>query len=140
MLKKWNEKAKAVTRVLPVLLLSLAPAVQADWKSVGESSDAYIYIDPLSVQREAGRARITWLLDFKYPQSEAGRRFLSQKTVSEFECRQQQERVLSFEWHDGAKGGGNVVHAVSQAEPWARFERASLDALIAREACRAAAP
>lgn len=129
-----------MTRILPALLLALAPAAHADWKSVGESSDAYIYIDPLSVQREAGRARIAWLLDFKYAQSEAGRRFLSQKTVSEYDCRQQQERVLSFEWHDGAKAGGKVVHAVSQAEPWAKFERASLDALIAREACRVAAP
>jgi hypothetical protein len=59
------------------------------------------------------------LLDFKAAQETDAYRYLSSKTLSEYDCKKEQARILNFSWHSEHMGGGQVVHLDSDANEWA---------------------
>ncbi len=96
-----------------VLMLVLGIAGCTDnpgWVKIDDRDTITVYIDPATIRREENRVRMWSMSDHKTAQVTIGKRHLSQKTQSEFDCKNKRVRLLYFSWHSDNMGNGQIVH------------------------------
>jgi hypothetical protein len=104
--------------ILLTLLAATSSVAFAEWVAVGTSEPSTLYADPASVQKSGDLVKMLDLLDFKTAQVTDKYRYLSSKTLSEYDCKGGQSRILYFSWHSAHMGGGNIVHIDSDSNEW----------------------
>jgi hypothetical protein len=90
----------------------------AEWVAVGTSEPSTLYADPASIQKAGDLVKMLDLLDFKSAQVTGNYRYQSSKTLSEYDCKGEQSRILYFSWHSARMGRGNIVHIDSDSNEW----------------------
>jgi hypothetical protein len=104
--------------ILMMLLAMVSSNAMAEWVKVGENEENADYADTSSILKNGNKVIILSLSDFKTPQTVASYTFLSSKRQAEFDCKEEQHRVLSFDWHSENMGKGQVVFASSGTGKW----------------------
>jgi len=100
-------------RVIVLMLLVLVSGgTAAEWVAFGgsDSGSFAIYVDP-TIRRSGNMVKMWVMFDFKTTQEQAGRRYLSQKEESEYDCKDARYRTIYFSWHSGNMGSGNTVYS-----------------------------
>jgi hypothetical protein len=101
-----------------VLAVSSGVAV-ADWTIVGTTeSGTAIYVDHATISKSGNTVTLWMMEDRKTAETFAGKTFLSSKLQYEYDCKENQRRVLQSSLYSGQKAGSNPVQTGTKAGPW----------------------
>lgn len=92
-----------------VAMLVLSSNAMAGWEQVGENDDETHYIISSSIKKNGNMAKMWSLTDYKTPHSLDAGVYLSLKKYNEYDCKNNQYRMLSAVAIDGNMGKGHVV-------------------------------
>ena len=103
--------------LLALLMLFASPA-WAEWTVSGGSDEFTQYIDIATIRRNGNFVKMWDLKDFKTVEKISDYSFLSQKVQSEYDCKEERERLLAFSWFSGKMGSGTVVYSDNDPTKW----------------------
>lgn len=104
--------------ILTLLLAVVSSSAAAAWTAVGSSDPSTLYADPATISKAGDMVKMWDLLDFKTAQVMEGFRYMSSKTLSEYDCREERARMLYFSWHSEHMGGGQIVNTDFDPAKW----------------------
>jgi hypothetical protein len=84
----------------------------AAWIALGEYAEdgSTIYADPTTLARTGAIVRMGDLTDFKTMQFRSGSgRYLSVRTLNEYDCDQMQSRLVALSMHSGNMANGDII-------------------------------
>jgi len=125
-----------VSVFITLLVLSSAPAY-AEWVEVGGPDDGTYthYADPTTIRRNGTLVKMWLLEDYKTIQTVDGKSFLSDKVQREYDCAEEQQRLLAFYWFSGQMGSGAVVYSNTDPSKWAPVMPGSVGQALWKTAC-----
>ena len=132
---------KPLTFSVPESLLMLLLAVwsssaAAAWVAIGGNDVSNTYADPATIRKAGDKVKMRHLVDFNSVQLKAsGRRYLSEKLQYEYDCKQEQARMLNFSSHSGNMGAGAMVEGEFRPGKWEPLPPGSLVAYLRKFAC-----
>ncbi len=104
--------------LLGLMLLVTATAASAEWTSVDETDKFYRYVDSATIRRNGNFVKMWNLDDFKAIQKMEGLSYLSDRTLSEYDCNGVRRRFIAYAWFDGRMANGNVVISNNDTADW----------------------
>jgi hypothetical protein len=110
---------KSFVLIALMLLFFSSKIAQAEWVWIGENSNSVAYID--NAVNRSGDTTTYWVIfDYKKTQESAlsGRRYLSEKSQREIECKTERDRVIFYTWHAEQMGSGVVVYTGHEPTNW----------------------
>jgi len=114
--------------ILMMLLAGVSSSAAAEWIAVGSGEPSTLYADPSTIRKAGDRVQMLDLLDFKTAQVTEGYRYMSSKTLSEYDCKEERTRILYFTLHSENMGRGEAVFTLALNEPGQCYD--------ARAACK----
>jgi hypothetical protein len=102
------------------LLMLISAQASAEWVKVSETAESWDYFDPASMRKVGSMRRVWQMQDLK---ERAANGELSRRLLSEYDCRDEKWRVLSFTFHAGPVALGEVLSSHS-SEPSRWFDAA----------------
>lgn len=130
---------RRIVLVLLILFCSVGLA-QAEWKEVStptSDNGATMYLDPTTyrVDKKSGLVKIWFLFDLKTVQNIFGRRFLSMRSLQQFDCKEERLRVLAQTYFDGNMANGKPVYSSSTEESWEHVAPGTNGEFLWKTAC-----
>jgi hypothetical protein len=110
----------------------------AEWtKAIAKGNDAIFYVD-LSAKRESGSIVQMWdLTDFNTEQKNANGSFLSRIIEGEYNCKENQERVVFVTRYRGHMGNGVVVDSGDYPNAkWKTVSEGTIGEALWKAACK----
>ena len=106
--------------ILMMLLAVVSGRAAAEWVWVGDTSTAAIYWDPATIRRTGNIVNMGVLHDLKTAvlSETNGIHYASQKLQAEYDCKEEQWRMLYFSWYSGNMGGGKMVEYLADSFKW----------------------
>ena len=122
--------------ILMLLLAVVSSSAMAEWVAVGSSEIDTLYVDPSTIRGADNRAKMWALNDYKVTQRvDEHEPFKSEKTEYEYDCKEQQSRLLYFTSHTGNMAEGEVVDYNIVPGEWTRFPPGSALDVLWKIAC-----
>ena len=124
-------------RFVVMMVLAVASGVAvADWTKVATTeSDTDIYVDRATITKSGHLARMWILEDRKAAETFSGKTFLSAKLYYEYDCKDNQRRVLQSSLYSGQKAGGTNVQTGTKAGPWRPISSGRVSETMWKIAC-----
>ncbi|MEJ1959231.1 MAG: surface-adhesin E family protein [Nitrosomonadales bacterium] len=123
------------------LLAGLSSNAVAEWMQVGSNQNFTSYADPTTIQKEGNkvmegsRAKMVSLVDYNGVMTKAGKTYASIKVQHEFDCRQEQIRVLFYTTYAGHMGNGLAVESKFVPGNWRPVSIRSIEEVLWKIAC-----
>lgn len=122
--------------LLGLLLAIVNGSAAAEWVWVGQGSTYTAYVDPATIRKSGHTVKMWDLLDGKSDGlTKANKRFISQKSQQEYDCKEEQVRLLYFSLHSQPMGGGEVVYSSPEPEKWSPIPPNSVSEAMWKFAC-----
>lgn len=125
-------------RLFSILFLTaLASSAIAGWEKVPTGAEGLtVYADPGSISKTDDNVVMNNLYDFKTAQNEEGLEpYLSETYQIEYNCANEQRRVLGFSNFSRNMGRGDEVFSYHDIGSWTPFELGSLSEALWKFAC-----
>ena len=124
--------------VAMVFLTILTGSAVAGWTVVGKNDEQMlrVYVDESTVRRNGNLVKMWSLRDYKEAQVLGEKTVLSAKNLDEYDCLNEQTRVLSAYIYSGNMGEGDVVLRVTEARNWQPVVPESVGAAKWKVACK----
>lgn len=123
--------------ILLFLIASMCNEARAEWVKLAMTEQAtVVYVDPTTIRRSGKKVKMWSMLDFKTPQRVADVTFRSTKAQHEYDCKEDQFRMLSFSAHFDNLGLGNTLYVDSDPKPWAPVSPVSIESDLYGFACK----
>jgi hypothetical protein len=106
------------TVLLTLLLALTSTGALAEWVLGGETENATWYYDPDTIRVTGSKVKMWTLADYKTALTAGRAKFLSTKTRSEFDCADEQVRILYTALYAGQKGAGDTVSSSNVSMEW----------------------
>ena len=107
--------------ILIMLLTVVSNSVKAEWDAVGiaENNSTTGYADPATIRKNGDLVKMWGLDDYKTAQvSSDGKAYLSSMVQEQYDCKEEQRRILAISYHSGNMGRGDVVFSGSDLGKW----------------------
>ena len=105
--------------ILMMLLVVVSGSAAAEWAQVGANETSTFYADPAGIRHADSPVKMWDLLDFRAAQSRPyGAPYLSQKTLQEYDCKEQRTRKIDLLRYSENMGGGEVAYTDSDLGKW----------------------
>jgi hypothetical protein len=127
--------------ILTMLLTTFSNPAMAGWVQVGSNANFNTYTDPSTLHKEGikamegSKAKLLSLVDYITPMSKAGKKVASIKAMHEFDCRQEQVRMLYSTLYSGNMGSGAEVEGNFLPENWRPVATHSMEEVLWKVAC-----
>jgi len=123
--------------LIGLILLVTTTAVGAEWTRSGSSDSDIIYVDKATIRRIGNLVKMWDLTDYKTAQKTVdGKSFLSDKGLSEFDCKEGRKRILAFSLLSGQMGNGKVIYDNSNVrDEWEPILPGSVNEISWKIAC-----
>lgn len=89
-----------------------------EWKSLGSTESATVYIDQSSIQQSGGNVKVWVLTDLITPVRIDGNLIRSMKNLYEMDCKSHRVRTLSFSWYLNSSGKGDATRSGTTPSPF----------------------
>lgn len=93
------------------------------------------YADLTSARKAYNRVKMWVLFDYKIEQKVSGFNFLSEKIRREYDCEEEQMRMLAFSLFSWNMEKGDLVRSYNQPQKWEKIQSGSIDELEWKAAC-----
>ena len=101
---------KRLTLAIAIGMLMNSGAARAEWTPTNENDQLVAHVDFATIRRMGDIVKMWMLNNYKAAKTAPdGKRYLSSKWQSEFDCKEKNFRTLAFSWHSGKTGSGKVV-------------------------------
>lgn len=119
--------------VLPLFLCFLTAQAWAEWVVISKTAGGTIfYLDPQSLQKDGELRRISTLMNLK-EKNKAGKQ--SARALEEYDCKAEQNRVLSFSDHSEPFAMGQTLVSDDSPTPWKNLAPGTLGQAILLLVC-----
>jgi hypothetical protein len=105
------------------------------WVLLGSDKDSVTYVDPRTIRKDGARVKMWSMFDYKTVKSGDGKFFRSYKAQYEYDCKQEQVRMLYFSVHAEAMGGGGLVASARASANWLPIAPQSTGEIQMKFAC-----
>lgn len=124
-------------RFFVMMALAVASGIAiADWTKVATTeSDTDIYVDHASISKSDNLAKMWILEDRKAAGTFSGKTFLSAKLHYEYDCKDNQRRVLRSSLYSGQKAGGSTVQTGTKPGVWRPITKGRVNEEMWKIAC-----
>ena len=98
--------------LLTILLTFISLNAMAEWTLVAASTDDspdFFYMDKRTIKREGNKVSAWTLTNYANPKDFSGKLYLSIKSKSSYDCRDETEKILSIVWYEESNGKGKVI-------------------------------
>ena len=96
--------------IFMMLFAAVSINAMADWVKIGESNEiSSNYADPATIRKDGNMVQMWDMTDFKTAQTFNGVVFMSLKSQSQYDCKEEQIRELSENGYSGSLGAGKSV-------------------------------
>jgi len=104
--------------ILMMLLTIVSSSAMAEWVKVGTTNKYTFYADPDTIRKKGNIVKMWILFDFNstHEGATAGHKYLSSKSQDEFDCKEEQRKLLYFSRHSKNMGGGDVAYTCNEPE------------------------
>ncbi len=127
---------KALALAFALLLAVVSGNAAAEWVQVGSNATTTAYADPATIRRAGDTVKMWDLLDFKAALEIHKKQYLSQKSQTEHDCKEEQSRILYVTAHSENMGAGVVVNSESGPGKWLPISPGSIRQSLWDFACR----
>lgn len=128
-----NEFAKEVLKKPE--MIAVAQSLGTGWIYVGIAKTVTTYADPATIRRVGNKVKMWSLIDYKTSQTNAGEQYRSKKNQYEYDCKEEQFRLLFASDHSGNMGGGEVVMILHTPSEWIPVPPGSIGEELLKLAC-----
>jgi len=120
-----------------MLLAVASGSAMAEWVKISSSKDGQmtVYANPPSIRKNADIVKMWVLYDYKSLKRSGFDWYLSAKLREEYDCNNDQLRIVDFSWHDRNMGDGRVVYSDTNTLSWEPVAPDSLDEVKWKYAC-----
>jgi hypothetical protein len=123
--------------LLAVPLLLSSELAYAEWVAITKpQAEPSKYVDSDTIRRKGNVVKWWQLVDYKTVQTMGGTSFLSAKIQMEFDCAEEQIRVLALSQFSGNMGSGEVVFSNFTKDEWEPVQPGSRGHTLWKVACR----
>ena len=124
-------------RFIGMMLLAASSGIAvADWTKVATTeSDTDIYVDHKTISKSGNLAKMWMLEDRRVAGTFSGKNFLSAKLQYEYDCKDNQRRVLQSSLYSGQKGSGTNVQTGTKPGPWRPITKGRVNEEMWKIAC-----
>jgi hypothetical protein len=124
--------------ILMFLLAVVSGNAIAKWVEAGADETLHVYYDPATIKK-AGKTIKMWSL-FDYSEAKelkdlSGFKFMSFRALSEFNCKQDEVRILYASYHPGHMAKGDILSNPSGPFDWQPIPPGSINELLEKHAC-----
>lgn len=127
---------KIIFAVLVLLTTVMSNSAMAEWVRVHGNDKVTVYADPSTMRNRLYIARIMTLFDFRSENVMSdGNQYMSVIRETEFNCRENLQRMISYSIYSGKMGKGRVLDNGSEAQDWKPVSRASIALDMKNYAC-----
>ncbi len=122
--------------ILLMMLAVVSGSAAAEWVEVGGNELITSYADPTTIHSNGSMVKMWTLFDLKTARiSSVGKPYLSSKSEDEFDCKKKRRRTLSFSWHAGNMGEGEIVASNANPDEWAPVALRTVREALWKMAC-----
>jgi len=128
---------KKIVLFFSVLFLGLTcSGAMADWDRVYSNDKVVTYADTSSVRRKGNIVRLWSLFDFKAESAYSdGSAYMSIMRETEFNCKDNLQRMVAFSIHSGRMGKGRMIDSGTVPQDWKPVSKASIAQDMKNFAC-----
>lgn len=110
---------KTILAGLMVFLVVVSTSATADWVRVHGNEKLIAFADSSSIRKKGNILKVLSLFDFKAENTLSdGSTYMSIIRETEFNCKENLQRMVSFSIHSGKMGKGEVMESGSDPQDW----------------------
>jgi len=118
------------------MLVVINTSVKAEWVVIGVNDNSTYYANPDTIRKSGNKVKMWVLLDMNTIQESLGDKYLSMKAQEQFDCSEEQRKVLYLSQHSKNMGGGDVVYSGATPDSnWFPVSPESMNELAWKFAC-----
>jgi len=122
--------------ILMILLAVVSSSAIAEWIEIGATDNSTLYFDSNTIRKSGNKVKMWSLSDFNSVEEVSGDKFLSEMHQDEYDCKEEQTRLLYLTWHSENMGGGNVVYVENEPDKnWSPIPPESANEILWKFAC-----
>ena len=123
-------------KLLVTLMLTLvSTSTMADWTAVSGDDEITGYADFTTIRKVGNKIKMWILSDYKTLEEVDGDKFLSSKQLWEFDCKEEQQRIVANSTFSGNMGAGKVNYSTSDTGKWKPVAPGSIGKTYWKIAC-----
>ena len=120
-------------RYLVLLLMVFALPASAEWVRYGGSDESNPYYDPATIRVNGHLRRVWTIQDLKRREPEG---YMSFRSLVEYDCREERNRVLSFSAHPEPMAGGRIMVSSDSPGQWKYIVPESIGQALLKILCK----
>jgi hypothetical protein len=127
-------------KYLLALLIMVSSPAWAEWAKVAEGVEGTeLFVNYSTIRIEGSKRKVWQLTNFSIPKTALGREVLSLRARVEFDCKQEQQRLLSVSIFSQYFAGGEVIKTENDGTNWQDIPPDAVGWKILQSVCKAPA-
>ena len=122
-------------RILTIFLLLFSINGYCEWTKVNDSVDFTSYMDKKTIKRNGNTVKIWQLLDYKTPQELKSGKYKSSVILFEYDCKEEQRRILSLVEYEDQMGIGKPILTIDEYDKWTYVKPNTHDFIMMKFLC-----
>lgn len=119
-----------------LLLAGTSSSALADWVRVSGNDKVVVFADATTMRKKGNIVKISSLFDFKTESVyNDGNSYMSIVRETEFNCKDNLQRMISYAIYAGKMGKGNVVDSGTNLQDWKPVSKAGIAISMKKFAC-----
>jgi len=120
-----------------ILFALLSESAMAEWVRVDSNDKVTVYADPSTSRKKLYIVRVSSLFDFKAEHTSSdGKTYQSIMRETDFNCRENLQRMVSFSIHSGKMAKGKVLNNGSDPQDWQPVSKSGIAQSMKNFACK----
>jgi hypothetical protein len=121
--------------ILMLLLAVVSSSAMAEWVDAAANGTQRLYYDPATIRKTGDVVKMWHLHDYSEARDLAGKKYMSLRVLSEFDCWKNEFRIFNETYHSENMAGGDVLSTVSGPTKWQPVPRGSFNEILKKIAC-----
>lgn len=126
----------AINKLTCLLLLALMSSnAMAEWVRFGSSNNSTVYADPATIRRIGNMVQLWQMNDLETADTRTPKPHMSRRMQVEYDCKEEQSRVIYMSFFSGNMGGGDVLNAGNFSEEWQPVPPGTMNEVLFKFSC-----
>jgi len=124
--------------LLTLLLILVNTSAMAEWSVLSQDDNGIgitVYVDLATIRKSGDKIKMWGLTDYKSAMESAEGRYLSKKSRWEYDCKEEQMRLLAMSTYSKNMGSGKILFLGSALLVWDPVVPGSIEEKFWRAAC-----
>ena len=127
-------------KYLLALVMLIASPAWAGWEHVVQDEDgARFLIDYQTIRKDGNKVKFWQLVNYQKPGTFGEVKYVSTRSRQEYDCKQEQKRVLTFAAFDTWNANGKAVFTLEETGNWTEIPPETIVWEIMKKVCKAPA-